>query len=117
MTTKANETHISTDPETADEQLRELTDLIASRLDLLHDEAAQAHVSPAAVRYGGPAHVVHVTNLPHLLIEKLRRAADAIDPEGGMIPCPLCLASPRFLRGDIESHLITVHAALAGAAQ
>lgn len=43
---------------------------------------------------------------------ELRRAADAIDPDGGLIPCPLCLASPRLRRDEVEGHLVRLHAAL-----
>lgn len=46
---------------------------------------------------------------------ELRRAADAIDPEGGLIPCPLCLASPRMRPDEIEGHLVSRHAALSEA--
>jgi len=49
---------------------------------------------------------------------ELRRTADMLDPEGGLITCPLCLPARRWRPDEIETHLVQTHAALArGGAQ
>jgi hypothetical protein len=47
------------------------------------------------------------------LANELRRASDAIDPDGGMIPCPLCLTTHPYRPDEIATHLVTEHAGLA----